>query len=186
MKDYNLLLKVRNNYLLTAMRENGIETAQELSRAAGVPPSEVGRYLNLKKAPYNKYGDLTPGIVKIATCLKRSISSLFPESHLYIALEKNTGEVEISTDEISGLLSDFSALTAIEHSERDSALLDVIETLKPIEREVITKRFGFYGEPMLLKDIAKDLGLSGVRIGAIEAKALRKMRHPNNSDKYRP
>lgn len=185
MKDYNIQLKIRNNYLLTAMRENGIENAHQLSRASGVYPSKIGEYLNLKRSPYMKNGDLYPSIVKIAEYLNRGINQLFPEEHMYVALEKNTGEVEISSSEVSNLLSDFSPTSAIESDERKQALLETLEKLTSREREVISLRFGFDGEEMTLQQVGDALGVTAPRIRQIEHKALRKLRNPKNSENYR-
>lgn len=41
---------------------------------------------------------------------------------------------------------------------------------------VLTRRFGFHGEPMLHKDIAEDLGVTRARVQQIEVKALKELR----------
>jgi hypothetical protein len=57
-------------------------------------------------------------------------------------------------------------------------LEEVMKKLTAREREIITKRF-FYGET--LKEVGDYEGVGKERIRQIEAKALRKMRHPLNS-----
>lgn len=61
-----------------------------------------------------------------------------------------------------------------------------IASLNPKERAVLTLRFGLNGhEEHTLEDIGKRFGVQQERIRQIEAKALRKLRHPSRSDPLR-
>jgi len=64
---------------------------------------------------------------------------------------------------------------------------EVLATLDPREAEVLRLRFGF-GErrALTLKGVGKVLGVTRERIRQIEAKALRKMRHPSRSKWLKP
>jgi hypothetical protein len=56
---------------------------------------------------------------------------------------------------------------------------DVLDTLNPREREVLEQRFGLVdGYSRTLEEVAKQFRVTRERIRQIEAKALRKMRHP--------
>lgn len=56
---------------------------------------------------------------------------------------------------------------------------DVLETLTPREQEVLTLRFGLVdGYPRTLEEVGRQFNVTRERIRQIEAKALRKMRHP--------
>lgn len=62
----------------------------------------------------------------------------------------------------------------------------VLGTLLSREAEVIRLRFGFdNGHPKTLEEIGKKLNLTRERIRQIEAKALRKLRHPTRSRKLK-
>lgn len=61
-------------------------------------------------------------------------------------------------------------------------LRELLQTLTPREAEVISLRFGMYGnKPMTLEEIGKEFGVTRGRIRQIEAKALRELRHPSKS-----
>ena len=58
-------------------------------------------------------------------------------------------------------------------------LVDVLESLTPRERKVLTLRFGLIdGYSRTLEEVGKQFNVTRERIRQIEAKALRKMRHP--------
>jgi len=66
-------------------------------------------------------------------------------------------------------------------------LMQVLDTLKPREKEVLLYRFGFKcnGRALTLEEIAKEFKLTPTRIRQIEAKALKKLRHPIRTKKIR-
>ncbi|MBU2591849.1 MAG: RNA polymerase sigma factor RpoD [Patescibacteria group bacterium] len=56
---------------------------------------------------------------------------------------------------------------------------EALETLDPREAEVLTLRFGLSGgDPKTLEEVGKIFGVTRERIRQIEAKAIRKLRHP--------
>ena len=65
-------------------------------------------------------------------------------------------------------------------------LADVLKTLTPREEKVLRLRFGLEdGRPRTLKEVGKEFNVTRERIRQIEAKALRKLRHPSRSKKLR-
>ena len=63
---------------------------------------------------------------------------------------------------------------------------DVLDTLTDREREVIEQRFGLRdGSPRTLEEVGKEFNVTRERIRQIEAKALRKLRHPSRSKKLK-
>lgn len=54
------------------------------------------------------------------------------------------------------------------------------------EKEVIMRRFGFYGRTYTLEEVGQQMGVTRERIRQIESKVLKKLRMPNTSKKLEP
>ena len=65
-------------------------------------------------------------------------------------------------------------------------LEEVMNTLTPREAKVLKLRFGLEdGKSRTLEEVGKEFNVTRERIRQIEAKALRKLRHPSRSKKLR-
>ena len=65
-------------------------------------------------------------------------------------------------------------------------LNDVLATLTPREEKVLRLRFGLDdGRTRTLEDVGKEFNVTRERIRQIEAKALRKLRHPSRSKRLK-
>ena len=65
-------------------------------------------------------------------------------------------------------------------------LLEVLDTLTEREQKVLKLRFGLEdGRPRTLEEVGKQFHVTRERIRQIEAKALRKLRHPSRSRKLK-
>ena len=65
-------------------------------------------------------------------------------------------------------------------------IVDVLTTLTEREQKVLRLRFGLDdGRPRTLEEVGKEFQVTRERIRQIEAKALRKLRHPSRSKKLR-
>ena len=104
-----------------------------------------------------------------------------------ISLEMPVGEEDHSS--LGDFIEDESAM-APPH-EAGLQLLreqvgDVLDTLSPRERDVILMRYGLGdGRNRTLEDVGRHVGVTRERIRQIEAKALRKLRHPSRAQKLR-
>jgi len=102
-----------------------------------------------------------------------------------VSLESPVGEEDESR--ISDFVEDESIKSPTENAAQDilkTQLLQVIETLTPREQKVIRLRYGLDDcHPRTLEEVGKEFNVTRERIRQIEAKALRKLRHPNRSKK---
>ena len=102
-----------------------------------------------------------------------------------ISLETPIGEEEDS--KMSDFIEDESAKSPMEIVSQKllhEQLLSVIETLTPREQQVIRERYGLIdGKSKTLEEVGREFSVTRERIRQIEAKALRKLKHPNRSKK---
>ena len=65
-------------------------------------------------------------------------------------------------------------------------LMEVLTTLTEREQKVLRLRFGLDdGRPRTLEEVGREFNVTRERIRQIEAKALRKLRHPSRSKKLK-
>ena len=111
---------------------------------------------------------------------------------LKIAQEPVSLETPIGEEEDSHLGSFIPDEDASEPSEAASfsllreQLMEVLDTLTPREKKVLELRFGLAdGRTRTLEEVGKEFNVTRERIRQIEAKALRKLRHPSRSKKLK-
>ena len=104
-----------------------------------------------------------------------------------VSLETPIGEEEDS--HLGDFIPDDDALApadAASMSLLKEQLADVLKTLTPREAKVLSLRFGLDdGNPKTLEEVGKVFNVTRERIRQIEAKALRKLRHPSRSKKLK-
>ncbi len=104
-----------------------------------------------------------------------------------VSLETPIGEEEDS--HLGDFIPDDEALApadAASMSLLKEQLSEVLKTLTPREEKVLSLRFGLEdGNPKTLEEVGKEFNVTRERIRQIEAKALRKLRHPSRSKKLR-
>ena len=104
-----------------------------------------------------------------------------------VSLETPIGEEEDS--HLGDFIPDDEApapADAASHLLLKEQLRDVLNTLTPREEKVLSLRFGLEdGRPRTLEEMGKEFDVTRERIRQIEAKALRKLRHPSRSKKLK-
>ena len=104
-----------------------------------------------------------------------------------VSLETPIGEEEDS--HLGDFIPDDDAPVPAEAASQTllkEQLADVLKTLTPREEKVLRLRFGLEdGRPRSLEEVGKEFNVTRERIRQIEAKALRKLRHPSRSKKLR-
>ena len=148
-----------------------VETIHKVSRTARQLLQELGREPNTDEIA-EKLG-ITPEKV-------REIMKIAQDP---VSLETPIGEEEDShlgdfvEDNDSPAPSDSASYSLLREQ-----LCNILHTLTPREEQVIKLRFGLVdGRPRTLEEVGKQFQITRERIRQIEAKALRKLRHPSRS-----
>ncbi|MBI2195951.1 MAG: RNA polymerase sigma factor RpoD [Candidatus Levybacteria bacterium] len=103
------------------------------------------------------------------------------------SLESPVGDEEDSR--LGDFIHDTNAPTLFDTASREllkEQVDQVLSTLSDRERRVLEERFGLKdGKPKTLEEVGKMFAVTRERIRQIEAKALRKLRHPSRGNKLR-
>ena len=136
------------------LQENGREaTAEEIAEVMGVTPDKVRDIMKIAQDP-----------VSLETPIGEE-----EDSHLGDFIE----------DQDSPAPAEAAAYTLLREQ-----LNEVLHTLSSREEQVLKLRFGLEdGRPRTLEEVGKEFNITRERIRQIEAKALRKLRHPSRSKK---
>ena len=104
-----------------------------------------------------------------------------------VSLETPIGEEDDS--HLGAFIKDESSLSPEEYTENEilkEEIDDVLQSLQQREQEVLRLRFGLKdGTCHTLEEVGKKFNVTRERIRQIEAKALRKLRHPSRAKKLR-
>ena len=149
----------------------------------------INKYLRATRQLLQKYGREAT-IDEIAEELNISpdrVSEIQKIAQEPVSLETPIGEEEDSHlgDFIEDVNSEAPSDTAESNILR-SQLMKVLDTLTPREEKVLRMRYGLDdNRPKTLEEVGKEFNVTRERIRQIEAKALRKLRHPNRTKKLK-
>ena len=145
-----------------------IRVSRQLLQELGHDPSaeEIAEEMNM---PVDKVRD----ILKIA---QEPVSLETP-----IGEEEDSHLADFVEDENASEPAEIASFSLLKEQ-----LMDVLNTLTPREEKVLRLRFGLEdGRTRTLEEVGKEFNVTRERIRQIEAKALRKLRHPSRSKKLR-
>jgi RNA polymerase primary sigma factor len=149
----------------------------------------INKLIRISRQLLQEYGrEPTPEeighVMKMPTERVREIIKIAQEP---ISLETPIGEEEDS--HLGDFIEDQDALAPAEAASftmLKEQLEGVLDTLTPRERKVLKLRFGLDdGRPRTLEEVGREFGVTRERIRQIEAKALRKLRHPSRSKRLK-
>ena len=98
--------------------------------------------------------------------------------------DQTSALADLSDAIVESLVDDSAAVAwcAVHADDLRTRSSKVLTTLKPKERDIIVKRFGLEGtDDQTLEEVGQAMGVTRERVRQIEAKALRKLRHPVRS-----
>jgi RNA polymerase primary sigma factor len=152
-----------------------VETINKLIRVSRQLLQELGR----EPHPEEIAKEMNMPVEKVREIMKISQEP--------VSLETPIGEEEDShlgdfiPDDDAPAPSEAAAYTLLKEQ-----LMDVLDTLTPREEKVLRLRFGLDdGRARTLEEVGKEFNVTRERIRQIEAKALRKLRHPSRSKKLK-
>ena len=123
---------------------------------------------------------------KMGTSVEK-VREIYKISQDPVSLETPIGEEDDS--HLGDFIKDEGNLSPEEYATNEmlkDEISQVLETLTEREEKVIRLRFGLEdGKPRTLEEVGQMFGVTRERIRQIEAKALRKLRHPSRSRKLR-
>lgn len=193
MSDYLVEVKVKNNNLLKKIKECGYSSVGEFCRLNNRMnwASSIGELVNLKRSPLDSKGQFLSIVHRVCELLCCSPEELFSEAQLTTALESNRRTLEVNEAEMQFMLESTKEPLLIENQvdmDRLPEKMDeLLQLLTPREAKVLSMRFGLgeYSHAHTLLEVAATQGVQRERIRQIEAKALRKLRHPSRSESIR-
>ncbi|MEK7638767.1 MAG: sigma-70 family RNA polymerase sigma factor [Patescibacteria group bacterium] len=177
---------VRNNLLLTKMEEHEIKSARDLATLIG-KPSAYGNILLLigMKLPARlKDGSWRSIVHEICAALQCLPEDIFSTEQEFLSLKKNRAHAEMTFAEVQQLTNAKSGQSTpellLQADETRKALAKALSKLTSREERVLRLRFGLHnGREATAEEIAKELGISGMRVLQIESGALKKLSHPS-------
>jgi len=136
----------------------------------------------------DKLPDITPEeIAKIMGIEVEKAHEIVKISQETTSIETPVGREEDSR--LKEFIPDETTLSPFDSASHDllkEQLVEVLDTLNPRERKVLELRFGIKdGRSRTLEEVGKEFGVTRERIRQIEAKALRKLRHPSRSKRLK-
>jgi len=149
----------------------------------------INRLLKVTRRLTQEYGR-EPNSEEIAKEMEISsekVREIIKVSQMPISLESPMGEEEDS--HLGDFIEDRNALPPVDAATRQllkEQIEDVLSTLTPREQRVLQLRFGLEdGRSRTLEEVGKEFNVTRERIRQIEAKVLRKLRHPSRSRKLK-
>lgn len=149
----------------------------------------INKLIRVSRQLLQEYGrEPTPDeIAKAMGISEAKVREIIKIAQEPVSLETPIGEEEDS--HLGDFIQDEDALPpadAASNALMKEMLWDVLNTLTSREAKVLRLRFGLDdGNPRTLEEVGKEFNVTRERIRQIEAKALRKLRHPSRSRKLK-
>jgi len=179
--EIGIKIKLVNHVLLEAILEMAPNAAQFCTQY-GFNSSQIGTYINLKAIPSKGVAERLSEIIGL------SLDTLFPPdlckqvAHKPMTAFYFHKRVEmLPFHDVPRKELSYIPEQDIEQKEIHYLVMRHLNTLDERERNILKMRFGLDGEERTLRECAKVFGVSKDRISQIEARALRKLRHPIHS-----
>jgi RNA polymerase primary sigma factor len=181
-----------STYATWWVRQSISRALADQARTIRLPVHMIERINRLLKASRQLVQELgrEPAVEEIATRVQMPVEMV--RTALSVIVEPISLETPVGDDEdcaIGDFIEDRQAASPYETAlgaERRDRTLALLETLKPREARVLRLRYGLGdGYDWTLEEVGQEFRVTRERIRQIEAKALKRMRHPSRTDKLR-
>ena len=186
-----VIARIKNEAFYSARIAAGFPTLVGLSKASGITHGTLGNYENFRACP-NRWGSSKriESLLRLEKILDKKIEELFPPEYGLAVSNKIRTRIEFVRDQL--YLPTAKELLLLPTPEEEGpenlaikedlrkAVLESFKSLTAREVTVLKLRFGIgEDEEHSLEEVADICKVTRERIRQIEAKALRKLKHPS-------
>ena len=181
-----------STYATWWVRQSISRAIADQARTIRLPVHMIERINRLMKASRQLVQELgrEPSVEEIATRVQMQADMV--RAALSVVVEPISLETPVGDDEdcaIGDFIEDRQTASPFETalgSQRRDRTLALLDTLKPREARVLRLRYGLGdGYDWTLEEVGQEFRVTRERIRQIEAKALKRMRHPSRTDKLK-
>lgn len=190
---YLVKVSIRNNLIIKAIHKAGYRNVSQFCEQNGMAKTQLTELISFRTPPLTKEGEFREPAKKLMEGLCALPTELWTAEQLTMELKRNTSTKEVNLDAMLSVLgiNAEEALQMIEPPKPDEVLEEkekaevvgeMLDSLTPREARVLRMRFGIGCDEHTLEEVGKKLDVTRERIRQMEAKALRKMKHPSRSE----
>ena len=190
---YLVKVSIRNNLIIKAIHRAGYRNVSQFCEQNGMAKTQLTELISFRTPPLTKEGEFREPAKKLMEGLCALPTELWTAEQLTMELKRNTSTKEVNLDAMLSVLgiNAEEALQMIEPPKPDEVLeekekaevvSEMLDSLTPKEARVLRMRFGIGCDEHTLEEVGKKLDVTSERIRQMEAKALRKMKHPSRME----
>ena len=187
---YLIKISIRNNLIIKAIHKAGYRNVSQFCEQNGMGKTQLTSLISLKTPPLTQDGEFRETAKALMGHLCALPTDLWTTEQLTMELRRNTSTKEVdlnamvaalgmNSEEALHLIEGPSPEKELEDKEAAEVVNEMLETLTPREARVLRMRFGIGCNEHTLEEAGQVLDVTKERIRQIEAKAMRKMKHPS-------
>jgi len=186
---YLVKVSIRNNLIIKAIHKAGYRNVSQFCEQNGMGKTQLTSLISLKTPPLTQDGEFRETAKSLMGHLCALPTDLWTTEQLTMELRRNTSTKEVdlnamvaalgmNSEEALHLIEGPSPEKELEDKEAAEVVNEMLDTLTPREAKVLRMRFGIDCSEHTLEEAGRVLDVTKERIRQIEAKAMRKMKHP--------
>lgn len=194
INDLRVEMRLKNSRLYNYIYKN-YKTVGAFCEKNNLSPITISGLLNLRYSIRKKNGNYTETVEKISIACETYPEILFPDDIYGLDVTKKAIEIPVSNLNLEQKEQMYLTMEQGYIEEHENKILEenvkeklqeVLGTLPPREQEVLKMRYGLGGGKVFtLQETGLYFNVTRERVREIEAKALRRLRHPKRNRKIR-